>query len=109
MAELTRRRLLAGSLAATGGAALLHQTVPHAHPWEAEAASAQHQHAGHGGAGHADFRDGRTVDHAANGFDPHELLRDFDWGKTHRAWPAAACSASGSSTRSTRRSRSRPA
>ena len=24
----------------------------------------------------------RTVDHAANGFDPHEIARDFDWG-TH--------------------------
>jgi len=29
------------------------------------------------------FRGG-SVDHRANGFDPSELLRDFDWGKTRR-------------------------
>ena len=34
--------------------------------------------------GHAAFRDGAAVDHAANGFDPHELLRDFDRGTTSR-------------------------
>jgi FtsP/CotA-like multicopper oxidase with cupredoxin domain len=80
--RLTRRRLLAaGSLSA--GAAALHATVPHPHPWhEAEAAT---HHAGHGsnGHGHAAFRGG-SVDHRANGFDPHELLRDFDWGTTTR-------------------------
>jgi FtsP/CotA-like multicopper oxidase with cupredoxin domain len=37
-----------------------------------------------GHAGHAAFRDGRSVDHAANGFDPHEIVRDFDWGTTRR-------------------------
>ena len=31
--------------------------------------------------GHAAFRGG-TVDHRANGFNPHEILRDFDWGQT---------------------------
>ena len=42
-------------------------------------------HAGHEMAGgHASFRDGRTVDHRANGFDPHAVLRDFDEGKTSR-------------------------
>jgi Multicopper oxidase len=45
---------------------------------------AGHARAHHAGGGHADFRDGLTVDHAANGFDPHEILRDFDWGSTHR-------------------------
>ena len=34
--------------------------------------------------GHASFRDGLTVDHKGNGFDPHEILRDFDWGTTRR-------------------------
>jgi FtsP/CotA-like multicopper oxidase with cupredoxin domain len=34
--------------------------------------------------GHATFDDGRTVDNAKNGFDPHEVLRDFDWGRTNR-------------------------
>ena len=33
---------------------------------------------------HATFADGPRVDHRANGFDPTELLRDFDYGKTRR-------------------------
>ena len=84
MANLTRRKLLAGGVPLLGaGAALLHSQVPHSHPWEGEAQAAE-PHAGHGGAGHADFREGRTVDHAANGFDPHAIVRDFDWGRTRR-------------------------
>jgi FtsP/CotA-like multicopper oxidase with cupredoxin domain len=83
VAELTRRKLIAGSLAATGGAALLHKSVTHGHPWEAQAA--ERDGASHTvDDGHADFRDSRTVDYAANGFDPHEILRDFDWGTTTR-------------------------
>ena len=87
MPQLSRRRLLAASVPALGGAAAaLHSTIPHSHPWdnEAQAAGSMHEHAGHGDSGHADFRDGRTVDHRANGFDPHEILRDFDWGTTRR-------------------------
>ena len=84
MARLTRRRLLAaGSLSA--GAAALHATVPHPHPWEHEAAAQTH-HEGHGtngDGGHASFRGG-TVDHGANGFDPQVMLRDFDEGSTRR-------------------------
>lgn len=38
--------------------------------------------AGHGG--HADFAGGATVDHGRNGFDPAELIRDFDHGRTRR-------------------------
>ena len=83
MAELTRRRLLAGS-GALAGAGLLHQTIPHGHPWEHEASAAEHQHGGGSDGGHAAFRGGKTVDHAANGFNPHEMLRDFDWGTTTR-------------------------
>jgi len=45
--------------------------------------SGQHQAEGAGG-GHAGFRDGATVDHAANGFDPSDIVRDFDWGTTSR-------------------------
>jgi FtsP/CotA-like multicopper oxidase with cupredoxin domain len=86
MARLTRRSLLAGSLPAAGAAgALLHATVPHNHPWDDTAHAAQDGHDGHGAeGGHASFRDGATVDHRANGFDPHEMLRDFDWGRTRR-------------------------
>jgi FtsP/CotA-like multicopper oxidase with cupredoxin domain len=39
--------------------------------------------AGHAGGGHAAFRGGQ-VDHRANGFDPHAILRDFDEGTTSR-------------------------
>jgi len=35
------------------------------------------------GGGHAALR-GREVDHRANNFDPHALVRDFDYGKTRR-------------------------
>jgi manganese oxidase len=81
--RLTRRRLLATGVPALGlGAAGLHSAVPHTHPWEHEAAAATPQHTAHGDpAGHAAFRGG-AVDHRANGFDPHELLHDFDWGQT---------------------------
>ena len=77
MARLTRRGLLAaGSVSA--GAAALHAGVPHSHPWHHGATSA---HAAE--TGHAAFR-GVTVDHGANGFDPHRVLRDFDEGRTRR-------------------------
>jgi manganese oxidase len=87
--RLTRRKLLAGSVPVLGaGAAVVHGRVPHTHPWEEDAQAAASGHAGHGAdtvaGGHASFRDGRTVDHAANGFDPAELVRDFDWGTTRR-------------------------
>jgi FtsP/CotA-like multicopper oxidase with cupredoxin domain len=46
-------------------------------------APAAASHASHAAAaGHADFRG--TVDHAGNGFHPHEVLRDFDHGTTTR-------------------------
>ncbi len=85
--------MIAGSVPAIGaGAALLHGAVPHKHPWTDDAAAAQgHEHGGaakpaHGGhdEGHAAFREGREVNHRANGFDPHSILRDFDRGKTSR-------------------------
>jgi FtsP/CotA-like multicopper oxidase with cupredoxin domain len=52
------------------------------------AAARAADHTGHGTdssiSGHAGFRDGGTVDHAANGFDPSQILRDFDWGTARR-------------------------
>ncbi len=40
---------------------------------------------GHGGgAAGPTFRKGEVVDHAANGFNPTDLLRDFDMGRTRR-------------------------
>jgi FtsP/CotA-like multicopper oxidase with cupredoxin domain len=78
MSRLSRRSFMAGSVPLLGaGAAVL-----------SSSASAQHVHhpAAHAGhdEGHAAFRSGRVVNHAANGFDPHEVLRDFDWGTTRR-------------------------
>ena len=49
----------------------------------AETGRAHARSPGHGVPGHG-FQAGRTVDHAANGFDPSEILRDFDMGKTRR-------------------------
>ena len=86
MPELTRRRLLAASVPALGaGAVAVHAAVPHRHPWDGDAHAAPGgDHGGHGATGgHAAFRGG-PVDAAANGFDPHEVLRDFDWGRTTR-------------------------
>lgn len=110
--RLSRRRLLAGGLAAGPALAALHEIVPHQgihsalgskHP-SANAATraghsgsgaiaptaassgsgAAHAHLDGLGAAGATFRDGATVDHAANGFDPSEILRDFDYGQTRR-------------------------
>ena len=72
-----------GASAATAGAAVLHKAVPHSHPWESDAQAASgHGHAANGGhtAQHAGF-DGGAV---SNRFDPHDVLRDFDYGKTSR-------------------------
>src|SRR4051812_14314820 len=40
--------------------------------------------AGHSEFPHATFAKDRRVDHARNGFHPTEILRDFDYGTTHR-------------------------
>jgi FtsP/CotA-like multicopper oxidase with cupredoxin domain len=90
----SRRAFLAGSaaLGAVGvslGAGVLNR-------------SAAADHAGHaahgGGIDGATFRSGVTVDHAANGFSPTQVLRDFDYGtvsvdadgRTVREWTVAA-------------------
>jgi FtsP/CotA-like multicopper oxidase with cupredoxin domain len=94
--RLSRRKLLLGAApAAAGGLAAAHAVLPHRHPWDASAAAARDQRGGGPGAkpaahGHGGgvngptFRKGSTVDHRANGFNPTEILRDFDWGKTRR-------------------------
>jgi FtsP/CotA-like multicopper oxidase with cupredoxin domain len=95
---ISRRKLLAGGVAAAPAIALLHEAVPHqglhaALAGNGNAAASQHgahsapggsAHAGHMATAHATFAPGRTVDHVANGFQPTELLRDFDYGKTRR-------------------------
>jgi FtsP/CotA-like multicopper oxidase with cupredoxin domain len=97
MSKLSRRKLLIGG---TAGAALpvLHQLVPHQglhHAIEGASAAepvgpgSEGLHGGAsalhgGGAAGPTFGQGQTVDHAANGFNPSEIVRDFDWGKTRR-------------------------
>src|SRR5215218_4486187 len=93
MARLSRRNLL---ISGAAGASLpvLHQLVPHDgihHAIEGAEASGEHGAAEGaatavhgGGAAGPTFRPGAVVDHAANGFNPTEMLRDFDWGKTRR-------------------------
>jgi FtsP/CotA-like multicopper oxidase with cupredoxin domain len=78
--------LLATLPVAGAGAAALHAAVPHSHgggdvAQAADGADGHGAHAGHDGK-HATFRG--TVDHARNGFDPHKVLRDFDWGTTSK-------------------------
>jgi FtsP/CotA-like multicopper oxidase with cupredoxin domain len=93
MGKLSRRNLLIGGAAAGASMPLLHQFVPHQGLHAAiDGAQAAGDGAAHGGAaalhggGAAGptFAPGALVDHAANGFNPTEMLRGFDWGKTQR-------------------------
>jgi FtsP/CotA-like multicopper oxidase with cupredoxin domain len=79
--KVSRRRLIGG--AAVTGAALpvLHEVIPHQGLHGGEASAAEHSaraRAGHRGSAHLGAV-GR-VDPRVNGFDPHEILRDFDEG-----------------------------
>ena len=88
--KIDRRQLLGGGV--LGAAAALTALDPRGGP----AVAGEHDHAAHGtpapahdhghgsGADGATMRRGRTVDHAANGFNPTTILRDFDHGKTTR-------------------------
>ena len=73
----------AGAVAKLGGTGLVtaadaQETHGHTDPKPAAA----HDHGDV--PGHPGFQAGRAVDHAANGFHPTELLRDFDHGRTRR-------------------------
>jgi FtsP/CotA-like multicopper oxidase with cupredoxin domain len=92
--KLTRRRLLAGSAAASVPAiAALHDAIPHEGLHRAlggqqdALAATQHAHGGPGAAaGGLTMHNGfaGTVDHGANGFNPSDVVRDFDYGATSR-------------------------
>jgi FtsP/CotA-like multicopper oxidase with cupredoxin domain len=91
--KLTRRRLLAGGAVAVPGLAALHELVPHQGLHRAlgmgGGAHAATMPPGHGAGGsgiamHDGFGSAGRVDHGANGFNPSELLRDFDYGRTSR-------------------------
>ncbi|MET0730193.1 MAG: multicopper oxidase domain-containing protein [Solirubrobacterales bacterium] len=93
---MSRRKLLAGGVVAAPTLALLHETSPHQglhHALSGSASAQTHDEAAHaaaakmahgGGAEGPTFRAGESVDHAANGFTPTEILRDFDYGETRR-------------------------
>lgn len=87
----SRRRFLGGSAAIGGTAALgLSGIVADGALGgqralaETGAATGPMRHGGGSGFAHATFAKGRAVDHRANGFNPTEILRDFDYGKTRR-------------------------
>jgi manganese oxidase len=81
--KLSRRRLLGGAAAGTAALPILHELVPHQSLHDGEAAAqAGAVHGGHGKAGGLGAV-GR-VDPRANGFDPQEILRDFDEGTVRR-------------------------
>jgi FtsP/CotA-like multicopper oxidase with cupredoxin domain len=90
MKRISRRRLLAGG-AIAGALPILHELVPHRglhQVIEGDQAVAKGPASGH--EGHSarlsggPVVEGRTVDHRANGFNPTDVLRDFDGGKTRR-------------------------
>jgi len=90
--KISRRRLLGSAAGATAGLGLLHESIPHrgAHDQLARAAGEEHGGRGgggvpseaHKGAGHRGTV-GR-VDPRVNGFDPQEILRDYDRGRVVR-------------------------
>jgi FtsP/CotA-like multicopper oxidase with cupredoxin domain len=92
--RFNRRRLLGGAAAAGVSLPVLHELVPHAglhHTIEGAEAAGGSAHGastnGHhmpGGSRTGFDSDARDVDHRANGFDPSEMVRDFDWGRTRR-------------------------
>jgi FtsP/CotA-like multicopper oxidase with cupredoxin domain len=82
-----RRFLVAGALAGSAAVAVgARESSGSAPPGHTAAEHAAVGHAGPvddshgGGVNGATFRAGQTVDHAANGFHPTEILRDFDAG-----------------------------
>jgi manganese oxidase len=97
--KLSRRKLLGGAAASTAALPVLHELIPHHGLHGAQAADArergEHDPAVHRGSGHRGAV-GR-VDPRVNGFDPSEILRDFDegtlrrvGGRTVREWEIVA-------------------
>ena len=91
-AKISRRKLLGSAAGATAALPLLHEAVPHqaVHDQLARAQGAD-GHSGHSSGGaavkHPNGAQRRTVgrvDPRVNGFDPTEILRDFDRGKVTR-------------------------
>jgi FtsP/CotA-like multicopper oxidase with cupredoxin domain len=92
--KVSRRRLIGGAAATGAALPVLHELVPHdgLHAQGATAARhVAHDRAAHRGSGHLGAV-GR-VDAGRNGFDPHEVVRDFDEGTVRggvREWEFVA-------------------
>src|SRR4051812_7731568 len=94
--KISRRKLIGGAAAATASIPVLHELVPHQvlHDQLAQAAGEHGAHQGmdmsnvhaaagvHKGSAHSGAVG--SVDPKVNGFDPHEILRDFDTGTVTR-------------------------
>jgi FtsP/CotA-like multicopper oxidase with cupredoxin domain len=81
--KLSRRKLLGGAAAAGAALPVLHEVVPHQrlHGGAASASAQTHGAGAHRAPGHAGTGGVGRVDPRVNGFDPQELLRDFDEGR----------------------------
>jgi FtsP/CotA-like multicopper oxidase with cupredoxin domain len=89
--KVDRRQLLGGG-ALAASLPVAHALIPHSGLHGGQDAAAQGASATHGGTGGGHgggqngptFKRGDVVDHEANGFNPTDMLRDFDYGKTRR-------------------------
>ena len=92
--KVSRRKLLGGAAATGAALPVLHELIPHqgVHGGTSTAqAAVERHHAAHRGSGHLGAV-GR-VDSKRNGFDPQEILRDFDEGVVRggvREWEIVA-------------------
>jgi FtsP/CotA-like multicopper oxidase with cupredoxin domain len=92
--KVSRRKLLGGAAATGAAIPVLHEMVPHQalHGGTSAAqAAVEHHRQGHRGSGH--FGAIGQVSARANGFDPHEIVRDFDEGTLRggvREWDIVA-------------------
>ena len=93
--KVSRRKLIGGAAATGAALPILHEVVPHQRLHGADASAAEHHkavaRATHSGSAHLGTVG--SVDPRVNGFDPQELLRDFDEGTVRggvREWELLA-------------------
>jgi FtsP/CotA-like multicopper oxidase with cupredoxin domain len=92
--KVSRRKLLGGAAATGAAIPVLHDMVPHQNlhgGTSAAQAAVEHHRQAHRGSGHLGAT-GR-VSSRTNGFDPHEIVRDFDEGTLRggvREWSIVA-------------------
>ena len=87
--KVSRRKLIGGAAATGAALPILHEVVPHQGLHGSDASAAEHHkavaRASHSGSAHLGTVGG--VDSRVNGFDPQEILRDFDEGTVTRRGP----------------------